>query len=128
MEMLSSLGADFTVHESYLHTPEFYELIAELPEPKLALDAVGGSVAADMARCLGSSGTLVRYGCLSGAAPKLPQSVLKSKSIAVKEFSLAQWSQDSSVSVCVAFGAAATTASSATAATAARCAATLSIV
>ena len=96
--MLSSIGADIVVWEQYLHTADFYDLISDLPQPKLALNCVGGRVATDMARALGPNGTLVTYGNLSKEPVKLPASLVKSRKISSEDFSLAYWYKNSKAS------------------------------
>eukprot|EP00611_Tribonema_gayanum_P032078 TRINITY_DN9444_c0_g2_i1.p2 TRINITY_DN9444_c0_g2~~TRINITY_DN9444_c0_g2_i1.p2 ORF type:complete len:199 (-),score=73.93 TRINITY_DN9444_c0_g2_i1:178-774(-) len=96
MQVVVAVGSDIIVYEDYLHTPEFYTLIADLPAPCLALDAVGGSVGADLARALGDGATFVSYGELSGAAARLPASVVKAKGIKTADFCITKWTKGSS--------------------------------
>lgn len=95
IERLKAYGAHLVVTDSYLRKPEFRRLVADLPKPKLALDAVGGPSATEMARLLAPRGTLVSYGCLSRKPVQLPSSLFYLNEIVVKGFSLSRWYAES---------------------------------
>ena len=51
--LLQNLGGDLNVPEHFLSTPEFQEILAELPPIKLALNGAGGECVSDFARVVG---------------------------------------------------------------------------
>jgi mitochondrial enoyl-[acyl-carrier protein] reductase / trans-2-enoyl-CoA reductase len=91
VERLKGYGAYLVVEDSYIRRPEYRRLVADLPAPKLALDGVGGPCGTELARILAPNGTLVAYGGMSGKPLQIPTSVLVSKNISVRGFSLANW-------------------------------------
>ena len=91
VERLKAYGAHLVVDEAYVRTPEFARLVSDLPPPKLALDAVGGPCATELARHLGHGGTLVSYGCLSRKPLQLPSSLLVERDLRLRGFSLHRW-------------------------------------
>lgn len=91
VERLKSYGAHLVVTDDYLRTPQFRRLVSDLPKPKLALDAVGGPSATEMARLLAPRGTFVSYGCLSRKPLQLPSSLFFYNDIVVKGFNLQRW-------------------------------------
>eukprot|EP01099_Mayorella_cantabrigiensis_P001335 TRINITY_DN1581_c0_g1_i1.p1 TRINITY_DN1581_c0_g1~~TRINITY_DN1581_c0_g1_i1.p1 ORF type:complete len:379 (+),score=105.62 TRINITY_DN1581_c0_g1_i1:86-1222(+) len=93
---LKKFGATIVVTPEYLRTPKFNELISDLPKPKLALDAVGGNVATDLARRLAPGGTLVSYGAMAKQPLEFPSSLFLFNDIRVKGFWLSQWLQSHS--------------------------------
>jgi len=97
VERLKKYGATLVVTPEYLRTPSFNELISDLPKPKLALDAVGGTVATDLARRLAPGGTLVSYGAMSKQPLEFPSSLFLFNNIEVRGFWLSQWLQTHSV-------------------------------
>lgn len=52
VERMKHYGAYIVIGDDYLRTPEFRKLVADLPKPKLVLNAVGGDTATEMARLL----------------------------------------------------------------------------
>jgi len=93
---LKKFGATMVVTTDYLKTPNFIELTSEFPKPKLALDAVGGTVATDLARRLAPGGTLVSYGAMAKQPLEFPSSLFLFNDIKVKGFWLSQWLQSHS--------------------------------
>ncbi|GAM21300.1 hypothetical protein SAMD00019534_044750 [Acytostelium subglobosum LB1] len=89
--LLKGLGADIVVDDEYIRTPEFARLIADLPRPRLALNAVGGQSATELARVLGDGGHLVTYGSMSRRAVTVPTSHLVFRDITVHGFWLTRW-------------------------------------
>lgn len=53
--LLNNLGGDINIPESFMGTPEFREIISELPPIKLALNGAGGECVSDFARVVGKS-------------------------------------------------------------------------
>jgi len=85
------LGADIVVDEDFARSREFAALLADLPAPKLGLNSVGGSSATLVARALGEGATLVSFGAVSRKPLSLPTSLLVSKDLTLRGFSLARW-------------------------------------
>ncbi|CAM9634440.1 unnamed protein product [Chrysoparadoxa australica] len=92
-ELVKALGGDILVEDNFLHTPRFYELISDLPPPKLALNCVSGRGTLDMARALGEGATLVTYGGMSGMPLHLDTSLIVDKGIKCEGFWITRWAQ-----------------------------------
>lgn len=84
---LKSLGSTLVLPYEVLRTQKLKEVLADLPPPSVAFDAVGGDAGANMARLLPAGGTLVTYGNLSGAPLVLPTE----KNLKVKGLFLSDW-------------------------------------
>ncbi len=97
LRLLSNLGGDINIPDSYLHTIDFKELISELPPIKLALNCIGGEVATDMARVVGNNATMVTYGGMSKKPLSIPQDLLTSKELSLKGFWISQWFETHSI-------------------------------
>lgn len=97
LRLLSNLGGDINIPDSYLHTADFKELITELPPIKLALNCVGGEVATDMARVVGSGATMVTYGGMSKQPLAVPADLLAAKQLSLKGFWISQWFESHSI-------------------------------
>lgn len=91
LRLLTNLGGDINTHEYYLNTPEFNEVIKELPPIKLALNCVGGEVATDLARVLAPNGTLVTYGGMSKEPLTIPHDLLTYKQLKLRGFWISTW-------------------------------------
>jgi len=91
VERIKAYGGYVAVSDDYVRTPEFRSLIADLPKPKLALNAVGGRSATEMARLLSKGGTLVTYGAMSSQPVTIPASSLLFNDINVRGFLLSDW-------------------------------------
>uniref|UniRef100_A0A7S3ME87 Alcohol dehydrogenase-like C-terminal domain-containing protein n=1 Tax=Spumella elongata TaxID=89044 RepID=A0A7S3ME87_9STRA len=96
LKLLTNLGGDINTHEYYLNTPEFNEMIKEMPPIKLALNCVGGEVATDLARVLAPNGTLVTYGGMSKEPLSIPQDLLTYKQLKLKGFWISTWYENHS--------------------------------
>jgi trans-2-enoyl-CoA reductase len=90
-ERLKALGGTIVVDEDTLRTHQFRRLLSDLPEPKLALDGVGGIAATELTRLLVPGGTLVVYGNSSRQHLKFPASSFLFEGIRVRGFNMAQW-------------------------------------
>jgi trans-2-enoyl-CoA reductase len=88
LQVITSLGGEFVVYDDYLHTKDFYELIADLPAPCLSLDVLGGAAGTDMLRSLGKGGVHVRYGGAAQAASPFPASVTSRNNIKVVDYTV----------------------------------------
>jgi len=91
VERLKAHGAYAVVTDEYLRTPAFKRLISDLPPPKLALNAVGGQVATDIARTLGQGGVMITYGGMSRQPVAIPTSLLIFKDIDARGFWMTRW-------------------------------------
>eukprot|EP01094_Clydonella_sp_ATCC50884_P013603 TRINITY_DN2388_c0_g1_i1.p1 TRINITY_DN2388_c0_g1~~TRINITY_DN2388_c0_g1_i1.p1 ORF type:complete len:362 (+),score=113.06 TRINITY_DN2388_c0_g1_i1:88-1173(+) len=91
VEMLKAQGGDIAVTESYARTPEFQQLIGDLPAPALALNCTGGRSATDIARLLATGGKHVTYGGMSKRAIQLPTSLMIFRGISCHAFWLDRW-------------------------------------
>ncbi|EFA76940.1 trans-2-enoyl-CoA reductase [Heterostelium album PN500] len=91
VQRLKGLGGDIVVDEDYVRSPEFQRLISDLPRPRLALNAVGGDSATELARVLGDNGHLVTYGGMSRRPVTIPTSHLVFRNITSHGFWLTKW-------------------------------------
>jgi trans-2-enoyl-CoA reductase len=96
VDRLKQQGAEAVVDEEFVRTPAFKRLIADMPAPLLALNAVGGRSATELARHLGRGGTLVSYGGMSRQPVTLPTSLFIFKDIVARGFWLTQWNKTAS--------------------------------
>ena len=91
LRMLAGFGGDVNVLDSYVNTPGFREIMSELPPCKLALNCVGGNLAADMARCVTIGGTMVTYGGMSKRPISIPFDLINYKQLNLKGFWVSKW-------------------------------------
>jgi trans-2-enoyl-CoA reductase len=91
LRLLTNLGGDINITDSYLKSGKFHEVVADLPPIKLALNCVGGDNATDMARVLGAGGTMVTYGGMSKRPLALPFELLAYKQLKMKGFWISKW-------------------------------------
>lgn len=89
--MLTNLGGDINIFDSYLNSAAFLEITKDLPPIKLALNCVGGEVATDLARVLAPNGTLVTYGGMSKQPLSIPYDLLAYKQLKLKGFWISKW-------------------------------------
>lgn len=94
VEYLKSLGGDIVITDEYLKSAAFKTLTEDLPKPKLALNAVGGKSATDMARHLAKGATCVTYGGMSREPVTLPTGMLIFNDVQFKGFSLPKWVEE----------------------------------
>lgn len=90
-EHLYSLGANIVVTESYLSTPKYNKLTAELGAPKLGINSRGGSAASNLAKSLGDGATMVTYAGYRSEPVSIPTSTLLDKGLTVKGFSYSRY-------------------------------------
>eukprot|EP01138_Halocafeteria_seosinensis_P000669 gb/GECG01000685.1/.p1 GENE.gb/GECG01000685.1/~~gb/GECG01000685.1/.p1 ORF type:complete len:381 (+),score=40.71 gb/GECG01000685.1/:1-1143(+) len=84
-------NACISVTESYARTPEFQRLLADVPQPKLGVDLVGGRAGLIVAQCLAPDSTLVSVGNMSKYPLPLTADVLLNKNITARGFRLDRW-------------------------------------
>lgn len=89
--MLTNLGGDINIPDTYLNTAKFNEILADLPPIKLALNCIGGEVVTNMARVLAPGATMVTYGGMSKQPIVLPFELLAYKQLQLKGFWISQW-------------------------------------
>ena len=87
---LKALGADCVVTSEDLAEKGFSRLNTGLPQPKLALDAVGGQAPFHLSNALERGGTVAVYGVLSGKPCQIPQGDLVFRKIKVTGFWLTE--------------------------------------
>ncbi|EGG24996.1 trans-2-enoyl-CoA reductase [Cavenderia fasciculata] len=91
VDRLKKLGGDIVVSEEYVRTPEYARLVADLPRPRLALNAVGGDSATELARNVADGGALVTYGGMSRRPVTVPTAHLIFRNVSVHGFWLTRW-------------------------------------
>lgn len=91
LRLLTNLGGDINVFDTYLNSANFNDIIKELPPIKLALNCVGGEVATDLARVLAPGGTMVTYGGMSKEPLAIPYELLAYKQLKLRGFWIANW-------------------------------------
>jgi len=94
---LQEIGGTIVVNEKYLRSSEMQALISDLPKPKLALNAVGGENATELARFLAPGGTYVTYGAMSKKPVTIPNRSLIFNDIHVRGFWLTKWNEEHTV-------------------------------
>jgi trans-2-enoyl-CoA reductase len=80
-DRLKGMGGDIVVTSSYLHSAGFYNLVSDLPAPKLALSCSGGDIASKVARSLSSGASLVVYGAKSEGSIQVPSEIADGVSV-----------------------------------------------
>jgi len=96
VERMKAYGAEIVVPSNLVGTPQFKELLSDLPAPKLALNCVGGNSATDLARHLAPGGTMVTYGGMSKRPVQVPTSLLIFNDIKLRGFWLSRWVEQNS--------------------------------
>eukprot|EP01083_Nonionella_stella_P010107 28917_1 len=96
VERLKGLGGDIVVTDEYARTAEFRTLTADMPKPKLGLNAAGGPAATEVARLLGKGGTMVTYGGMSRKPVTLPTGLFIFNDICLRGFWVSSWSKEHS--------------------------------
>lgn len=92
--LLSNLGGDINVLDTQVNTSVMKEIMNDLPPCRLALNCVGGEIAAEMMRCLGVGGTMVTYGGMSKRPITVPVDLLTYKQLKLKGFWMAAWYEE----------------------------------
>jgi len=93
LRLLSNLGGDINILDSYLNTPEFQEILSEIPGIKLALNSVGGKIVSDISRILSPNATIVTYGGLSKHNINISPDLFAYKQLSLKGFWMLDWNR-----------------------------------
>ena len=96
LRLLSNLGGDFNVPDTYVNTPGFNEILADLAPCRLALNCVGGEDVTDMLRILAPGGTLITYGGMSKKPINVPFDLVAYKQLKLRGFWMAEWNNQHS--------------------------------
>ena len=91
LELLSNYGGDINVPSSYVGTPGFKEILAELPDIKIGFNCVGGDIVVDMARSISPGATIVTYGGMSKKPVEIPNDILTNKKLNLQGFWVSEW-------------------------------------
>ncbi|KAM8790952.1 enoyl-[acyl-carrier-protein] reductase, mitochondrial [Rhynchonycteris naso] len=91
IDRLKHLGAEHVVTEEELRKPEMKNLFKDLPQPRLALNCVGGKSATELLRHLAPGGTMVTYGGMAKQPVTASVSQLIFKDLKLRGFWMSQW-------------------------------------
>ena len=91
IRLLTNLGGDINILDTYLNSAGFNEVMRDLPPCKLAFNCVGGEVATNLARVLAPNGTIVTYGGMSKHPLTVPFELLAYKQLQLKGFWMSKW-------------------------------------
>jgi trans-2-enoyl-CoA reductase len=95
--LLTNMGGDINIPDTYVNTRGFREIMADLPPIKLALDCIGGEVLTHMSRVVAPEGTIVTYGSMSKKPIEIPFDLLTSKQLKLRGFWISKWISENSV-------------------------------
>ncbi|XP_055429884.1 enoyl-[acyl-carrier-protein] reductase, mitochondrial isoform X3 [Bubalus kerabau] len=95
-DRLKNLGADHVVTEEELRKPEMKSFFKDVPQPRLALNCVGGKSSTELLRHLAPGGTMVTYGGMAKQPVIASVSQLIFKDLKLRGFWLSQWKKDHS--------------------------------
>ncbi|XP_037683873.1 enoyl-[acyl-carrier-protein] reductase, mitochondrial isoform X3 [Choloepus didactylus] len=93
---LKNLGAEHVITEEELRKPEMKSFWKDMPQPRLALNCVGGKSSTELLRHLAPRGTMVTYGGMAKQPIIASVSQLIFKDIKLRGFWLSQWKKDHS--------------------------------
>ncbi|XP_047385251.1 enoyl-[acyl-carrier-protein] reductase, mitochondrial isoform X1 [Sciurus carolinensis] len=96
MDRLKDLGAEHVLTEEELRKPEAKNLFKNMPQPRLALNCVGGKSSTELLRHLAPGGTMVTYGGMAKQPVIASASLLIFKDLRLRGFWLSQWKKDHS--------------------------------
>ncbi|KFO37655.1 enoyl-[acyl-carrier-protein] reductase, mitochondrial isoform X2 [Fukomys damarensis] len=91
---LKDLGAEHVVTEEELRKPEVKNLFKDVPQPRLALNCVGGKSSTELLRHLAPGGTMVTYGGMAKQPVTASVSLLIFKDLKLRGFWLSQWKKN----------------------------------
>ncbi|XP_003471303.1 enoyl-[acyl-carrier-protein] reductase, mitochondrial isoform X1 [Cavia porcellus] len=95
-DRLKGLGAEHVITEEELRRPEIKNLLKDVPEPRLALDCVGGKSSTELLRHLAPGGTMVTYGGMAKQPVTASVSLLIFKDVRLRGFWMSQWKKNHS--------------------------------
>ncbi|CAK4148680.1 unnamed protein product [Aphanomyces euteiches] len=98
VEHLKGLGATIVCTDDYLGSADFKRLIADLPAPKLALNAVGGVTSLEFTKALGKNGVVVSNGGMGHEPVLASTTALIFKNVSLRGFWLSEWVKTAPVS------------------------------
>ncbi|XP_022870175.1 enoyl-[acyl-carrier-protein] reductase, mitochondrial [Olea europaea var. sylvestris] len=90
-EKLKNLGADQVFTESQLEVKNVKSLLADIPEPALGFNCVGGNAASLVLKFLKQSGIMVTYGGMSKKPITVSTSSFIFKDLSLRGFWLQKW-------------------------------------
>jgi trans-2-enoyl-CoA reductase len=96
LELLENLGGDINITDEYLGSAGSLEILKDLPPISLGLNCVGGESGVDLARVLAPGASLVTYGNMSKKALTVPEDLVASKQLQLKNFWIAEWFKNNS--------------------------------
>ncbi|XP_028937382.1 enoyl-[acyl-carrier-protein] reductase, mitochondrial isoform X2 [Ornithorhynchus anatinus] len=97
VDRLKALGADHVITEERLRNPEMKFLFKSTPQPRLALNCIGGKSSTELLRHLAPSGTMVTYGGMAKQPVLASVSMFIFKDIRLRGFWMTQWKKDHSL-------------------------------
>ncbi|XP_042851978.1 enoyl-[acyl-carrier-protein] reductase, mitochondrial isoform X1 [Panthera tigris] len=95
-DRLKSLGAEHVLTEEELRKHEMKNFFKDMPQPRLALNCVGGKSSTELLRHLAPGGTMVTYGGMAKQPVIASVSQLIFKDLKLRGFWLSQWKKDHS--------------------------------
>ncbi|XP_053432598.1 enoyl-[acyl-carrier-protein] reductase, mitochondrial isoform X3 [Nycticebus coucang] len=95
-DRLKNLGAEHVITEEELRRPEMKNIFKDMPQPRLALNCVGGKSSTELLRQLGPGGTMVTYGGMAKQPIIASVSLLIFKDLKLRGFWMSQWKKDHS--------------------------------
>ncbi|KAM5269779.1 enoyl-[acyl-carrier-protein] reductase, mitochondrial isoform 1-T1 [Hipposideros larvatus] len=95
-DRLKGLGSEHVITEEELRKPEMKNLFKDMPQPRLALNCVGGKSSTELLRYLAPGGTMVTYGGMAKQPVTVPVSLLIFKDLKLRGFWMSQWKTDHS--------------------------------
>uniref|UniRef100_H0XDF3 Enoyl-[acyl-carrier-protein] reductase, mitochondrial n=1 Tax=Otolemur garnettii TaxID=30611 RepID=H0XDF3_OTOGA len=95
-DRLKNLGAEHVITEEELRRPEMKNIFKDMPQPRLALNCVGGKSSTELLRQLAPGGTMVTYGGMAKQPVIASVSLLIFKDLKLRGFWMSQWKKDHS--------------------------------
>ena len=96
LRLLTNLGGDVCVPDTYVNTHGFREILRDLPPCRLAFNCVGGDEATEMVRSLAAGATVVSYGGMSKKPFTVPYDLLLQRQIKMTGYWMAKWHESHS--------------------------------
>ncbi|KAB1268214.1 Enoyl-[acyl-carrier-protein] reductase; mitochondrial [Camelus dromedarius] len=100
-ERLKNLGADHVITEEEIRKHEMKNFLKDMPQPRLALNCVGGKSSTELLRHLAPGGTMVTYGGMAKQPVIASVGLLIFKDLKLRGFWLSQWKKDHSPALTV---------------------------